>query len=126
MRKVNILLSVLLLTLSLAAHSSALTKPEMEAVSREFAEPEATQRLIPVGLSILTGQVTSIDPVAKILTVKKTGLLRRQVTFAVEGEALPLLAELKHGDWVDIGYAEADGKLIAQSIVRRMTEPGEQ
>ncbi len=123
MKRWMILSVAALTTLFLVSAAFALTKPQMEPVSREYAELEQAK---PVRQSILTGTVTGVNQAAKTLTVNKVGWLRRgEVTFVVEPHAAPYLADLKRGDWVDVTYAEAGGKLIAQVIVRRMAE-GEQ
>ncbi len=126
MRKMITLLIAALTTISLASASSALTKSEMESVSKEYSELETSGSPVAAKSKILRGKVVSVDHDMKTVTVKKRGWLRAQeLTFAVEEQAVPHLADLKHGDWVDVTYVEADGKLIARGIVKSM-EQGEQ
>ncbi len=98
----------------------------METVSSQYAEVAKAEAPVPAKLKILTGKVIFVDHDAMTLTVKKTGWLRAQeVIFAVEEKAAAQLVDLKQDDWIDVTYAEADGKLIAQGIVRRTGEAGE-
>ncbi len=126
MRRWIVLPIATLTTLSLATTNFALTKPEMETVSSQYAEVAKAEAPVPAKLKILTGKVIFVDHDAMTLTVKKTGWLRAQeVIFAVEEKAAAQLVDLKQDDWIDVTYAEADGKLIAQGIVRRTGEAGE-
>ncbi len=61
----------------------------------------------------ITGQVVSVSPMAKTLTVKTAD---GPVAFHVEESAVPVLAELKPGDSVTVVYSEGDGGLTVHSI----------
>ena len=116
MRKLSLLSIAVLAVLSIASAS----------VAGEYRESASTEAPIPVALNVLTGRVVSMDHDARTLTVKKIGWLRAQeVMFTVDDQAVTHLADLKQDDWVDITYAEADGKLIAKTIVKRMGPAGD-
>lgn len=108
-----------LILLAIAALAMlSFASPSVAGMYRESARTGAP---IPVALKVFTGRVVSMDHDAKTLTVKKTGWLRAQeVMFTVDDQAVTHLADLKQDDWVDITYAEADGKLIAKTIVKRI------
>jgi hypothetical protein len=119
MKKFIVLLIAVLTTFSLATPSSAQAKPEKEPVYRGYGEQVKSVAPKAAKLKTLTTRVVSVGHAAKTLTVMKTGWLRRQeVTFTVQEQAAFHLADLEPGDWVDVTYAEADGKLIAHAIVR--------
>ncbi len=63
----------------------------------------------------ITGEVILADSSAKTLTVKVQG---KEMTFSVAENAVKALADVKPGDKVTVSYAEADGKLIAQSVTK--------
>jgi Cu/Ag efflux protein CusF len=65
----------------------------------------------------LTGEVVSVNPDTKTLTVKRH-TWSRKLTFAVEGGAAAQLGDLKAGDKVTIGYSRAHRQLVAGDIVK--------
>lgn len=72
----------------------------------------------------LTGLVVSVDEKAQTLTVKEEGAKQAERTFALEKKAAGKLSDLKAGDQIRVGYTEAEGKSIANSIkVLRKAKP---
>jgi hypothetical protein len=125
MRKLTFLTAAMAILLFASLHSAASNSAD-EPVAGKYAKSASIEASMPVALKILTGKVVSVDHDARTLTVKKTGWLRAQeVMFAVDDAAATHLADLKQDDWVDITYAEADGKLIAKTIVKRIGEPSD-
>ena len=67
----------------------------------------------------LLGEVISVDPAAKTLTMKGgTSTTAKDMTFTVEPEAAAALAGLKPGDQVKVGYVASQGHLMAKTITR--------
>lgn len=119
-------LTVALAILSFASPHFVQSNPADEPVPGKNAEFTETESPITVAMKILTGKVLSVNRAAKTLTVKKEGWLRAQeVMFSVDDAAVTHLADLKQDDWVDITYDEAEGKLIAKTIVRRVGKTGD-
>ncbi len=63
----------------------------------------------------ITGEVISVNPAAKTLTIKAQG---QAMTFSVVEKAASALANLKPSDKVTVNYTEAAGKLTAQSVTK--------
>lgn len=121
MRKRTLVLIVAMMALFFANPHFVQSNSADGPVAGMYRESARTRAPIPVALQVFTGRVVSMDQDAKTLTVKKTGWLRAQeVMFTVDDQAVIHLADLKQDDWVDITYAEEDGKLIAKTIVKRI------
>ncbi len=120
MRNLTFLIAALAM-LSFTSPLLAGSSPADEPVAGRYVDSGRTGTSMPVALKILTGRVVSVNYETRTLTVKKTGWLRAQeVMFSVDDQAVTHLADLEQDDWVDITYAEADGKLIAKTIVKRI------
>lgn len=66
-----------------------------------------------VAAKTITGEVIAANRSAQTLVINAEG---KEMTFSVVEKAAAALATLKPGDRVTVSYAEADGKLTAQSI----------
>ncbi len=70
-----------------------------------------------------SGEVVSLDQMAKTLTVKPTaGKTAKELTFTVADSAAGSLAQLKPGDRIRVGYTREAGTLTAEKIVKIQTK----
>jgi Cu/Ag efflux protein CusF len=97
------------------ATSPAVTSAQVETPATTAGAPADTTK---GRVHRAAGEVLTVDPGAKVLTVKTRGWRGRELTFAVEEAAAATLADLHPGDRVRVRYAESDGKLDATAITR--------
>lgn len=111
------LIFLLVASVTVVGHGANLTQAYLgkKAVQGVVAaRPEASPEAFPENL---TGEVVSVDTGSRQLTVKPSGgATPGEVTFAVAEPAVPVLAGLRPGDRISVGYVRAHGHLIARAI----------
>ena len=118
MRKQIVVPLAMLMMLSGAGLS--ISQPVTAEQSSEHQVVKTAKAETPKGdrLHRLAGQVVSVDPKAKTVTVKH--LVKGQpkdVTLNVSEQAASSLVNLQPNDRVKLSYSKEHGKLVAQSIV---------
>ncbi|MFN3477561.1 MAG: copper-binding protein [Candidatus Methylomirabilales bacterium] len=126
MRKLIVLPLAALTILFFASSSFAQAAPGEKLAPAEFAKLAKAETPKAAKPKSLIGEVVSVDQQAKTVTVKKAGRKLKELTFAVEEKAAPMLADLKPGDRVRVTYVKAEGKLTAKAIVRTPRKAGKQ
>ena len=119
------LLVTLLATAGTSGLSLAQTDKAPAPAAAKAAVPSGTPTTTPTTaptsakLSSFTGELLAMDQTAKTVTVKRTGRSKaKELTFAVEDDALSTLATLKPGDRVTLRYSETAGHRTAKTIVK--------
>ena len=118
MRKQIVVPMAMLMMLSGAGLS--ISQPATAEHSSEHKVVRTAKAETPKGdrLHRLTGQVVSVDPKAKTVTIKHPVKGQpKEVTFDVAEQAASSLANLQPNDRVKLSYTKEHGKLVAQSIV---------
>ena len=106
MRKIRLILTAFLLSLSLATPAmvhAELTGPTTQAI----------------GHVIMTEQVVMADQIIKTLVMQTSAcdpIREKELVFAVAKKDDKVLRELRPGDQVTVEYTDRDGKLTAHSI----------
>jgi sulfite reductase alpha subunit-like flavoprotein len=133
MRKVLVLLTATLMTLSLAglglAQSPAAPPPATGTPPTASTPPTTETPAQPVmpsrskrggkaeGVRHMAGAVVSVNAETKSLTVQRTGKKKsKEMTFTLTGDAAGHLTDYKPGDSVRVSYMDEAGKLVAQSV----------
>ena len=101
MKKAIKVLVVALTVLGFSGMSFAQAKP---------AEPAKAEK---PKVSRITGEVTSVDAKAGMLTVKAKD---KEVDLTADAKAKAALQKIKVGDRVNVSYSEKDGKMIATAV----------
>ena len=120
MKKVIALIVSLLFVLSVAGLSFAEEKKEAApAPAKQEKKMDEKKHAKKAGLYV-HGEVTAVDAAANTLTVKgKKGEVSLTIDEKTKFHKGTTLADVKVGDKLAVKYAEADGKMVAKSIMMR-------
>lgn len=134
MGKLIVLPLAALTILSFASSSFAQATPDEKSAPAEFAKLAKAETPKAAKPKSLIGEVVSVDQQGKTVTIKTAGRRMRrmppprkpkELTFAMEEKAAPMLADLKPGDRVRVTYVKTEGKLTANAIVKTLPEARE-
>jgi hypothetical protein len=119
-------LLALFITLTFAglAFAQAPAKPAApEKMEKKMDKPEKMDKAEKPKAATVTGELTSVDPKAGMLTVKAKD---KEINLTAESKAAKsALEKVKPGDMVKVSYTEKDGKKVASSISKTKGEKGE-